>query len=277
MPCVHRLHHQLVFAAELIGRLADHHGAADLRELAAIARRDLGQDDVALLAACGRSRAAPRGCADRRTAAGNCPRRRASSCSHLSATASSSSLMPGRAICEQMLVAELGDARRLAGVGDLVGGLGAGGVEHELVGRARSRQRRGDAGLQSATAGTAGRRCRPGRAAAASRRARVSSAVDQVIGADHATPAGTARAARSASQGGVTIRLHVPSRSSSAAAGAERLEAGQHRHRIGLLDEMRAVMQRRPGDRASPPACGGRCRRGARGSSSDRHCSRDGA
>ena len=147
--------------ARALGRLAEHHGAADLRELAAIARRDLGQDDVALLRACGRSRAGPRGCADRRTAAGNCPRRRASSCSHLSSTASSSSLMPGRAICKQPRVAELGDARRLAGEADLLDGLGAGGVEHDLSADARLRQRRADAGAPCRKAAPPARRCRP--------------------------------------------------------------------------------------------------------------------
>ena len=58
---------------------ADHGGAANLRKLAAIARRDLGEDDVAVLQLADRSRAAPRDCADRRTAAGNCRRRRATS------------------------------------------------------------------------------------------------------------------------------------------------------------------------------------------------------
>src|SRR5262249_42445117 len=44
---VHGAHHELIFACKLLPRLADRHGAADLRELALIARRDLGEDDVA--------------------------------------------------------------------------------------------------------------------------------------------------------------------------------------------------------------------------------------
>src|SRR5262249_38588620 len=46
---VHCTHDEIVLVGKLQRRLTEHDGAADLRELAAIARRDLGEDDVAHL------------------------------------------------------------------------------------------------------------------------------------------------------------------------------------------------------------------------------------
>src|SRR5262245_7266452 len=46
---VHRAYHERILVGELLGWLAKHDGAADLRKLAAVAWRDLGEDDVASL------------------------------------------------------------------------------------------------------------------------------------------------------------------------------------------------------------------------------------
>ena len=162
---------------------------------------------------------------------------------HLSSTASSSSLMPGRAIVEQVLVAELGDARRLAGVGDLVVGLGARGVEHELVGRACAcgsaavrrlaicdgRKRRPAMPIELAPAASRPSAARmPSTTSSSPTHARIGAAFDRALGVpcrrDDRGPWRRRDAAR------------PPPAPSD-------LKPREHHHRVRLLDEMRAVMQ----------------------------------
>ena len=67
---------------------------------------------------------------------------------------------------EHVAIAELGDARRLARVRDLVVGLGARGIEHELVGGGRARAGRRRRAPRSSRGGSA---CRRGRRSCARR------------------------------------------------------------------------------------------------------------
>jgi hypothetical protein len=124
-------------------RIADHHGAADLGELASTARRDLGQDDVAVreLAAGRRLDGAivRAGAQQEEVVLG-------AECFHVVLELEREPVLghSGRGDLQEPGVAELGDARRLAGKRNFFGGLGARRVEDELVGRTCFRERRSD-------------------------------------------------------------------------------------------------------------------------------------
>ena len=142
---------------------------------------------------------------------------------------------------EQARVAELGDAGGLARVGDLFVGLGGGGVEHDVVGGAAPAAAPASCGRRCPTRRTQGRRCRACRRASVTAAARIP-AHRPYHRRRSTRSSGQHSAARSASHAGVTIRLASPSRAQHDRRGPERLEAAQHHHRIGLLDEMRAVV-----------------------------------
>ena len=160
---IHGAHHQRVLAGKLVGGVADHDGAADLCQLAAIARRDLGEDNVTRLqsAACrGRHRAIVRPGAQHQEIVLGAER------FHLPLERYGKLVLAqaGARDFEEVAVAKLGDARSRARVGDLLGGLCACGVEHDVVRRPHLRKCGGDVACdlrgQGTQAGDAGRRVR---------------------------------------------------------------------------------------------------------------------
>ena len=239
-------------------RRAEHDGAADLRELPAIARRDLGHDDVAALqraAVRRRHRAIVRTGAEQQEIVLGAERLRVP----LELDRKLVLAHAGPRDLEEARVAEFGDAGRLARVGDLL--LGLGGAPH----RTRCRRRPG----RAAASASGGRRCPSGRRrarrcrSAAPRRlpwSRAEASASATSSAAMTRSVGQHSAARSASHAGVTTSAGLAVARQDDGRGPERLEAAQHHHRIGLLDEMRAVMdgddQRR--------ACARSCRRGWR-------------
>ncbi len=120
-----------------------------------------------------------------------------------------------------MAVAELGDARRLARVRDLVDGLGARGVEHQLVGG----RRRGQGGGNALRNGR-GQEPHAGEADVLLRAPLLSAAASAsaMSSAPTTRACGHASAARSASQAGVTMSVVAPSLRRTAAAGPSDLK-----------------------------------------------------
>jgi hypothetical protein len=130
--------------------------------------------------------------------------------------------------------------RGLARVGDLIDGLGGGGIEHDVVGGAGLRHHLCHASSDVPT----GRREAGDTQFAAARAVTAAGGfqrIDHIIGGDDTQPGAACGRA-----------LHIPCRRHDQAGfavarqddgrGPQGLEAAQHEHRIGGLDEMRAVM-----------------------------------
>ena len=215
-------------------------GAADLRELSAVARRDLGHQDVAVL------HHAPVRRRHRRIA------RPGAEQQEIVLGAERLGVPPelGRKLVlahagtrdlEQSRIAELGDARRLARMRDLFHGLGCGGIEHDIVGGARLRQHLRQAAGDVPTRRTRARRSRSCRCAS-------DAGCESAASASTTSSAATTAQLRAAVGRalGIPCRRHDQARFAVArqddGRGSQRLEAAQHQHRIGGLDEMRAVV-----------------------------------
>ena len=187
------------------------------------ARRDLGEDDVALLefaAGRGLHRAIVRPGAEQQEIVLGAERL------HVPLQLDRELVLAhaGLGDVEQVAVAELGDARRLARMGDLVVGLGAGGVEHELVGGRRARAGRRRRAPRWTRAGSA---CRRGRRSCARRCRARRRARRRCRRAPTTRACGQLRPARSASHAGVDDQRRRAVAAQDRRRGPERLEAGE--------------------------------------------------